>query len=84
MKAKRVCAAVLSGVMVCGMLGFLPTASMTGSDTVQSVLESLSLDYEPMTVCAADGVMRRPVSNESPMWLVHIESWNMPDPEKSS
>lgn len=28
------------------------------------------------------GSLRRPVSVEQPMWLVHIDSWNYPDPNK--
>lgn len=33
---------------------------------------------------AQDGVqpMRRPLSPTQPMWIVHIDSWNYPDPEK--
>lgn len=27
-------------------------------------------------------VMRRPISPSQPMWLVHIDSWNYPDPQK--
>lgn len=30
----------------------------------------------------ATNSMRRPVSPESPMWLVHIDTWNYPDPQK--
>lgn len=32
---------------------------------------------------AEDGTsnLRRPVSNEQPMWIVHIDSWNYADPE---
>ncbi len=26
--------------------------------------------------------LRRPVSNEQPMWIVHIDSWNYADPQK--
>ncbi|MBN1926148.1 MAG: hypothetical protein JW798_09955, partial [Prolixibacteraceae bacterium] len=26
--------------------------------------------------------MRRPVSPEQPMWLIHIDTWNYPDPQK--
>lgn len=26
--------------------------------------------------------MRRPVSPEKPMWLIHIDTWNYPDPQK--
>src|SRR5690554_2878481 len=26
--------------------------------------------------------LRRPISNDQPMWLVHIDTWNYPDPQK--
>lgn len=26
--------------------------------------------------------MRRPISNEMPMWLIHLDTWNYPDPER--
>ncbi len=26
--------------------------------------------------------MRRPISPTQPMWIVHIDSWNNPDPQK--
>jgi len=26
--------------------------------------------------------LRRPISNSSPMWLIHIDTWNYPDPQK--
>ena len=29
-----------------------------------------------------EGEMRRPLSNESPMLIVHIDTWNYPDPQK--
>ncbi len=35
-----------------------------------------------VTEYPADGVIRRPLSNEQPMWIIHIDSWNYPDPEK--
>jgi len=35
-------------------------------------------------VCAAEGGanLRRPISPEQPMWLVHIDTWNWADPQK--
>ena len=41
----------------------------------------MSLNVEPFTASAASN-FRRTVNNESPMWIVHIDSWNYPDPEK--
>lgn len=29
-----------------------------------------------------DKILRRPISPSSPMWLVHIDTWNYPDPQK--
>ena len=29
----------------------------------------------------SQGALRRPVSNEQPMWIVHIDTWNYADPE---
>lgn len=26
--------------------------------------------------------LRRPISPDQPMWLVHIDTWNYPDPQK--
>ncbi len=33
-------------------------------------------------VMPQDGKLRRPVSNEMPMWIVHIDTWNYADPQK--
>ncbi len=33
-------------------------------------------------VMPTDGNLRRPVNNEMPMWIVHIDSWNYADPQK--
>lgn len=29
-----------------------------------------------------NAVLRRPISPQQPMWLVHIDTWNFPDPQK--
>ena len=31
---------------------------------------------------AVSSNFRRSINNESPVWIVHIDSWNYPDPEK--
>ncbi len=33
-------------------------------------------------IMPTDGQLRRPVNNEMPMWIVHIDSWNYADPQK--
>lgn len=84
MKLKKICAALMSGVMAIGMLCGMPGASSiknADSNAVVQTLENLSLEAEPFTASAA-GSFRRPVSNEHPMWIVHIETWNTPDPQK--
>lgn len=42
---------------------------------------TFSLGVMPERADAATS-MRRPLSNESPMLIVHIDTWNYPDPEK--
>lgn len=84
MKLKKICAALMSGVMAIGMLCGMPGASSiknADSNAVVQTLENLSLEAEPFTASAA-GSFRRPVSNEHPMWIVHIDSWNYADPAK--
>ena len=83
MKFKNLLASVMSGVLVFGMLPF-NTALGNGEKTnpIQQVFEDLSLNAESINVSAASSNFRRPISNESPVWIVHIDSWNYPDPEK--
>lgn len=82
LKLKKICAALVSGIMAVGMLAGIPSLdSAQNSGGILQTLENLSLDAEPFTASAA-GSFRRPINNESPMWIVHIDSWNYPDPEK--
>ena len=83
MKFKKLLASVMSGVLVFGMLSFNAVLG-NGEKTnpIQKVFEDLSLNAEPIDVSAASSNFRRPISNESPVWIVHIDSWNYPDPEK--
>ncbi len=83
MKLKKLLAAMMSGVLT---LGILPVSSSSGNgekiSSIQQVFENLSLNAEPMQVSAASSNFRRPINNESPVWIVHIDSWNYADPEK--
>lgn len=86
MKFKKLCAALMSGVMAMGMLSgtflFNRTAD-TDDNSAKTVLENIFPSVEPMKVNAAvSSNFRRPINNESPVWIVHIDSWNYPDPEK--
>ncbi len=50
--------------------------------TIAIILTALPVGS--MTVNAAEepqSNLRRPVSNEQPMWIVHIDTWNFADPE---
>ena len=82
LKLKKICAALMTGVMAVSMLAGIPSSDADGNSRgILQTLENLSLDAEPFTASAA-GSFRRPLNNESPMWIVHIDSWNYPDPEK--
>lgn len=83
MKIKKMLSALLAGIMMFSAI-LLPQETILSqqSSSTAAILEELNLSAEPMTAAAADGTMRRPVSNEQPMWIVHIDSWNYPDPEK--
>ena len=83
MKFKNLLASVMSGVLVFGMLPF-NAAFGNGEKTnpIQQAFEGLSLNAESINVSSASSNFRRPISNESPVWIVHIDSWNYPDPEK--
>lgn len=53
------------------------------TNDVKESLQSLDLDIKPFTVGEAEnGHLRRPVSKDQPMWIVHIDSWNYADPKK--
>lgn len=81
MKLKKLCAALMSGIMMIGMFtGFLSSnvAKIFDSSSVQQTLEQV---VEPFSASASTN-FRRPLSNEQPMWIVHIDSWNYADPAK--
>lgn len=55
-------------------------ATMTAATTDDVTFEDLELtEFNPVY---GDGEFRRVVSNEQPMWIVHIDTWNYADPQK--
>ena len=72
MKLKKLCAAVMSAFLAVGSLaGTLPS---TGAGTLLNAPVSITAE--------AASVLRRPCNSENPMWIVHIETWNTPDPQR--
>ncbi len=69
MKLKKLCAVMLSCWML--LLG-------VGVGTAHGVFS----DNAATLSAAAAGTPRRLVDNDHPMWIVHIETWNTPDPQK--
>lgn len=49
---------------------------LSGSSFLSAKAETLAVEE----IVAAP--MRRPISPEQPMWLMHIDTWNWPDPQK--
>ncbi len=72
MKLKKLCAAVMSGILAfSAMAGAIPS-----SDDGALLQATASITAEAATA------LRRPCNAENPMWIVFIESWNTPDPQK--
>ena len=82
MNFKKIIAFTASLVMASISIA-VPYDKSENSDYIFSQLKKFGADVTPFTAEAAEtSVMRRPCSSESPMWIVHIDSWNYPDPEK--
>ena len=80
MKLKKIMAAITTFALTFGMYTSIPKAVQ--SNTFDSVNEISSLfKIEPFSVSAASS-LRRPCSSETPMWIIHIDSWNYADPAK--
>ena len=84
MKFKKLLASVMTSILALGMLPLNAVSDNSEkSDSIGQVLADLSLKAEPMqTNAAVSSNFRRPINNESPVWIVHIDSWNYADPEK--
>ena len=82
LKFKKIFAALVTGFMAVSMFAGIPSSYTDGnSNGILQTFEKMSLNAGPFTASAASN-FRRTVNNESPMWIVHIDSWNYPDPEK--
>ena len=85
---KKFCAAFMSVIMSVNLFVGVPQfapANDLNLGVVSGVTEKVpvsSQKAQPFTVTKADGTMRRPLSAEQPMWIVHIDSWNYADPAK--
>ncbi len=84
MKLKKLCAALMSGVMAVSLFsGTLTSKNTDSTNSISDILENIFPDVKPAKVNAAvNSNFRRPINNESPVWIVHIDSWNYADPEK--
>lgn len=67
MNFKRLIAILLTLVTV---LSVLPLSTFAEGETAYG------------NVMPRDGKLRRPISPEQPMWIVHIDTWNWADPDK--
>lgn len=84
---KKLCAAFMSVIMSVNVFMGVPPFNPDNEyelSTVSDMMESYSLKAEPQTLAttASTSNMRRPLSPEQPMWIVHIDSWNYADPAK--
>lgn len=70
-KLKRLCAALMSGVLAVG--AFTEVIPLLGTDLANN---AISITAE------AASTMRRPCDPEHPMLIVHIDTWNVADPAK--
>ncbi|MDE6020791.1 MAG: carbohydrate-binding protein [Ruminococcus sp.] len=85
MNLKKMYAALMSGIMAMGMftgIFSLKKSADINGNSAKTVLENIFPSVEPMEVSAASSNFRRPINNESPAWIVHIDTWNYADPEK--
>lgn len=83
MKIKKIISSVIACTLTLSMLPFGGIGGNSDKNSgIEQIFSDLSISAEPMNVEAASSNFRRPLSNESPMWIVHIDSWNYPDPEK--
>lgn len=80
MKFKKLISAVISTALAFTMTGILPNAEKNASDNPLANLSD-AFNITPFSV-SAESSLRRPCSAESPMWIVHIETWNTADPQK--
>ena len=87
MRLKKLCAAFMSVIMSVNVFMGVPPFNPNNEyelSTVSEMMETYTMKAEtqPLATTASTGSMRRPLSPEQPMWIVHIDSWNYADPAK--
>lgn len=50
--------------------------------SIQIASTALLVFFSYLSFGQSDPELRRPISPEQPMWLIHIDTWNNPDPQK--
>ncbi len=80
MKLKKVMAAITTFALTFGMYTSIPKVVQSSTfDSINKI--SSQFKIEPFSASAASS-LRRPCSSETPMWIIHIDSWNYADPAK--
>lgn len=83
MKIKKIISSVIACTLALSMLPLGRISSNSDkSSGIRQIFDDLPISAEPMNVSAASSNFRRPINNESPAWIVHIDTWNYADPEK--
>ena len=87
MRLKKLCAAFMSVIMSVNVFMGVPPFNPNNEYELSSVSDmmenySLKAEPQPLATTASTSNMRRPLSPEQPMWIVHIDSWNYADPAK--
>lgn len=59
-------------------VGQAPAAAVAGGAPAVQPAGATPAETAPVT----NGAFRRPISPSQPMWLIHIDTWNYPDPQK--
>lgn len=75
MKLKRLLVAVFCLALILCTAVLPPFAAVVSADS-----DAVTID--PLKNVLSDGTMRRPLGPESPMYIVHVDTWVNADPEK--
>ncbi len=75
MKLKKLILGVLCVSLMLCMTVLPPFEMIVNADDGASIID-------PLTNVLSDGTMRRPLSAEAPMYIVHVDTWVNADPEK--
>lgn len=77
MKLKKLILGILCASLMLCMAVLPPFETVVNAESDANVTV-----IDPLTNVLSDGTMRRPLSPESPMYIVHVDTWVNADPEK--